>query len=348
MDGRIPRAGERLVELDGKQGVIYEMSKEEEAFDRWQHRQFLDLERQIVKVWRRNVTNIDHSANYALFKEFYGSFRKPRTLADAKHIADTLIDLMDEEKAIRFGLALLGVPIDFHDRVIGRWVAGGKRPIGEFAPYFRHMFSVDFFFKLAIAADLISRVRLAGKADSKVDIAYLYYLPCCMVFVSSDKLHERVVPLFLRDNQSLLRGPGTEDDLKRIDEYYAQLPPELTSQGLYKFARSPPDGVAPLVTRLWDKHLLPTWREKKDQSKDKTPGDDAAVIEIHLPHAASCQPHLHHTAEHPRRLHPANRHHTRPAHHRRQRRQPSRPRSPRSHPGSNTIARVSERLIVGR
>ncbi len=117
--------------------------------------------------WRRNVTNIDHSANYALFKEFYGSFRKPRTLADAKHIADTLIDLIDEEKAIRFGMALLGVPIDFYDEVIGRWVTGGKRPIGEFAPYFRHMFSVDFFFQLAIAADLISRVRPAGKADNR-------------------------------------------------------------------------------------------------------------------------------------------------------------------------------------
>ena len=48
-----------------------------------------------------------------------------------------------------------------------------------------HMFSVDFFFHLAIAADLISRVRPEGKADNKVDIAYLYYLPFCMVFVSA-------------------------------------------------------------------------------------------------------------------------------------------------------------------
>jgi hypothetical protein len=50
---------------------------------------------------------------------------------------------------------------------------------------------------------------------------------------------------------------------------------------VYKFATSPPDGVAPLVTGLWDEHLLPTWRERKDQSKkDKTPEDDAAVIEM--------------------------------------------------------------------
>ena len=184
------------------------------------------------------------------------------------------------QAGIRFGLALLGVPIEFHDEVIGRWAAGGKRPIGEFAPYFRHMFSVDFFFQLAIAADLISRVRPAGKADNKVDIAYLYYLPFCMVFVSSDKLHERVVPLFLRDDQSFVKGQELKADLKKIDEHYAQLPRELTSQGVYKFATSPPDGVAPHVTQLWDKHLLPTWREKKDQQKERTPEDDKSVIEM--------------------------------------------------------------------
>jgi hypothetical protein len=285
MDGRIPRAGGRLVELDGKQGVIYEMSNEEEAFDRWQRGQFLDLERQIAKVWRRNVTNIDHSANYALFKEFYGSFRRPRTLADAKHIADTLIDLMDEEKAIRFGLALLGVPIEFHDGVIGRWAAGGKRPIGEFAPYFRHMFSVDFFFHLAIGADLISRVRPAGKADNKVDVAYLYYLPFCMVFVSSDNLHKRVVPLFLRPDQSFVEGPDLKADLKKIDEHYAQLPQELTSQGVYTFATSPPDGVCPKVTELWNKHLFKSRHEEEEneeegEHEEAPPKDDQALIEM--------------------------------------------------------------------
>jgi hypothetical protein len=49
---------------------------------------------------------------------------------------------------------------------------------------------------------------------------------------------------------------------------------------VYKLATSPPDGVAPLVTQLWDKHLFPNWREKKDQSKEKTREGDAAVIEM--------------------------------------------------------------------
>jgi len=79
-------------------------------------------------VWRRNVTNIDHTDNYALFSEFYGSFRKPKTLADTKHIADTLISLLDEEKALLFGLSMLGVPAEEHGEIVQRWAAAGKLP----------------------------------------------------------------------------------------------------------------------------------------------------------------------------------------------------------------------------
>jgi len=291
MDGRIPRPGGKYVTLDGKQGVLYERTPEEEAFARWQRHEFIDLERQIAKMWRRNVTNIDHAGNYAHFNEFYGSFRKPKTLADAKHIADTVISLLDEEKALQFGLSMLGVPVEEHDEAVKRWAAAGKPPLREYAPYFVHMFSVDFFFHLAIAADLISRVRPAGKADNKVDIAYLYYLPFCMVFVSSDNLHKRVVPLFLRSDQSFVAGPELKADLKKIDEHYAELPQELTAQGVYKFATSPPDGICPKVRELWDMHLARSRDEVEEagdeseleeevEHKEAPPKDDKALIDM--------------------------------------------------------------------
>jgi hypothetical protein len=57
-----------------------------------------------------------------------------------------------------------------------------------------------------------------------VDIAYLYYLPFCMVFASSDNLHKRVVPLFLRPDQSFVEGPDLKADLKKIDEHTRSFP----------------------------------------------------------------------------------------------------------------------------
>ena len=52
MDTRILRPGGQFVELNGQQGVIYQMTPEEEAFNRWQRREFLDIERQQAKGWR--------------------------------------------------------------------------------------------------------------------------------------------------------------------------------------------------------------------------------------------------------------------------------------------------------
>lgn len=279
MDGRIIRAGGQLVELNGQKGIIYQMSREEEALNRWQRGEFLDLERQIAKKWRRDVSSLDHSKNYALFKKLFGGIRRPRDLADAKRLAETLIDLFEDELSLRFGLSLVGVAQETHDFIVQQWATGGKRPIGEFAPYFRHMFCVDLFFHLSIAADLISRVRPASKADNKVDIAYLYYLPFCMVFVSNDNLHERVVPLFLRDDQTFIKGPELKADLRKIDEHFSGLPDEIKSQDLFKFATDLPEAACPVVTLLWDKHL-PEWRKKKAEHKPLPPDKQKVLMDM--------------------------------------------------------------------
>jgi hypothetical protein len=149
---------------------------------------------------------------------------------------------------------------------MARWRAAGKPPLGDFAPYFRYLYEVDLFFYLAIAADLISRVRPANKVDNKVDLAYLYYLPFCMVFTSSDNLHERIVPLFLREDQTFVVGSELKADLGRLDQHYSSLPDEVRSRGLFAFAGYPPADTSFLVTRLWDKHL-PVWREHAAQPR---------------------------------------------------------------------------------
>ena len=279
MDTRILRPGGQFVKLNGQQGVIYQMTPEEEAFNRWQRREFLDIERQQAKAWRREVSNMDHSKTYAQFKGYFQNIRRPRNLLDAKKIADSLIDLLPEEQSIRFGLTLLGISPEDHDFVVQKWAETGKPPIGEFAPYFRHMFSVDLFFHLSIAADLISRVRPAGKADNKVDIAYLYYLPFCHVFVSNDNLHERVVPLFLRDGQTFVKGQQLKADLKQIDEHFAKLPDDVKDKGIFEFAAWPPEEACPLLIQLWDKYL-PQWRQSKAEEKELPPDMEKALVDL--------------------------------------------------------------------
>lgn len=272
LDGRVPRAGGKVVELDGKRGIFYEKTPEEEALERWYSHQFLDIERQIAKRWRRALcSGIDYGKEYAFFQSWF-VMGKPKSLPEVKTLADALIDGSPQEGVLRFGLNFLGLPPEAEAYVMRRWSDAGSPSVGTFAPYFRHMLSVEVFFHLAIASDLISRVRPKGKADNKVDIAYLYYLPFCHIFTSNDNLHKRVVPLFLRKDQTFVDAMVLKVDLEKLDDHYSALPDEVKLSGFHKFANFPPRDTAFLVTRLWDSLGL-HWREiaashkPPDQSK---------------------------------------------------------------------------------
>jgi len=195
---------------------------------------------------------------------------RPKTLLEVKALAEALIDGSPQLDSLRFGMDLFSVPDIAQREILDRWQGVSNPALRQFAPYFRHVYSVDLFFNLAIAADLISR----GRPSNKIDLAYLYYLPFCHVFTSSDNLHERVVPLFMRDDQTFVRGQDLKADLRKLDDYYSALSEEEKRTGFHKFADCPPEDTAFLVTRLWDKHL-PDWRRLKaqktepDQSKHK-------------------------------------------------------------------------------
>jgi hypothetical protein len=259
LDGRIPRDQGQVVELDGQQGIYYSKSPEEDALDRWHSGEFLDVERQFAKNWRRNLCNVNHDKEYAFFQKWF-LLGKPKTLAEAKAMADAYIDGSPQEAALRFGLNMIGVPAEAHVDIMQRWRSKNNPTIKEFAPYFRHLFGVDLFCNLAISADLVSRVRPKGKADNKVDLAYLYYLPFCHVFVSADNLHKRVVPLFLRPDQSFVEAADLKADLSRLDALYSALPDEEKKRDFYKIAKHPPLDGDYLVSKLWDKRG-PEWRE---------------------------------------------------------------------------------------
>jgi len=147
------------------------------------------------------------------------------------------------------------VPDDLGPRIVKRWKAAGGPALPEFAPYAAHVLCVDLFFQLALGADLISRRR----ASNKVDIAYLYYLPFCMVFVSNDKLHAKTAPLFMNEDQTFVKGDELKIDLGRLDEYYAALPAEVRERGVISFAAYPPLDGNYLTSGLWDR-FLPGWR----------------------------------------------------------------------------------------
>ncbi len=241
-----------------QKGIFYKSSPEEESFKRWQHKEFLDLERQTAKLWRLNLLS-SVLKDYKLFELAV----RPKSLSAVKQIVNNI--LLDEDKkeaVLRSALDILAVPVLQQEKIIKRWEIQGRRLFKDFAPYSAHVFSVDLFFNIAVAANLISKER----PSNKIDMAYLYYLPFCMVFVSGDKLHAKVAPLFIESDQSFINAYDLKKDFKKLNDYYSKLPDEVTIQGVMRFAPRPPLDSNFLVTRLWDKHSGKSWRNEANSN----------------------------------------------------------------------------------
>jgi hypothetical protein len=95
--GRVMMAGGEPVQLDDKKGIVYRKSPEQDALERWIARHFLDVERNMAKAWRRALQRIDFGAMLKSVKGLIGPWRQPKSLEDAKKIADTIVDYLDPE-----------------------------------------------------------------------------------------------------------------------------------------------------------------------------------------------------------------------------------------------------------
>lgn len=243
------------VMTEKSKGVVFRESEEEEAIHRWSRREFWELEHDIAKQWRQAIERIDLNASYANILNATGARRKPTSLEEAKSVTDSIIDSVDQEWLLKFGLHILDVP-EATTWVVSRWKDDGRPPLRSYLPYFIHMLSINIFFALALSAKLLKKV----KPSHAIDLAYLYYLPFCTVFTSRDKFHVQVASLFMDPFQTFVHGDDLRAELKRLDAGYKRLPEDELNKGLIGFAAHPPEDTSFLTTRLWDKYL-PKWRE---------------------------------------------------------------------------------------
>lgn len=255
-------AGGRPVQLGDQKGMFYQRSPEEEALSRWSRHEFLEVERQFAKDWRKALMQVDHATLVSTVMGFLGPWRAPKSLQDARELTDLIIDNIDPARLLTFGMDLFGFA-DAKKWVMDDWVAKRRPPLRTHVPYFIHMMSVNIFFCLVIPTRLLSNV----KESHQIDLAYLYYLPFCSVFTSKDRFHRQIVPLFITPHQTFVEGHDLKGDLKKLDAHYSQQAPDVLEKGLWHYALTPPEDTSFLTTRLWDKYL-PKWREKDPDRPD--------------------------------------------------------------------------------
>ena len=202
MSGQVPRAGGRRVKAaDGKRGVVFDESPEAQAFSRWQHGEFHEVERRFAAGWRRMLATLDLPAIAERIRTLGISPKECKTVEIAYVIASTSVHQKQkpvDQMALLF--SFLDIPPDLQRAILQRWSIDQFRPLAEYSPYAAHVLVVELFFQIALAANLIS----AERPSNRIDVAYLCYLPFSTVFISSDKVHRKCAPVFLRNNQEFV------------------------------------------------------------------------------------------------------------------------------------------------
>ena len=275
LTGQIPVAGGRPVRSGTESAVVFDDFPEATAFARWQERRFDALEHLTAFFWRNALEALDLASVAKMFRRLGIDGRSCKNLEDAKRMAQALVS-SEEQKSDRAQLALffLGIDRQLHYGILDRWANFSYRPIRRYAPYSAHVLTVELFFQLAMAANLISSER----PSNRTDVAYLFYLPFCHLFVSSDKLHRKSAPLFLKPSQQFVWGPDLKRGLKSLNDHYSTLSDRVKDQGLIRFARVPPTQGTWFVSEIYDQHL-PSWRSRGENTEaPSNPEKDAELL----------------------------------------------------------------------
>jgi len=257
---------------DGSFSIHFDEFPEAAALNRWHEGDFLEIERNVAKQWRSNLRRLSNESQINIVRNIFPTSLKISNLEQLKVKIDNFCESNDAH-VIRLALSIVGVPVPAQEMIIKRWEKEGKPKLTDFAPYTTHVFKVDLLYYLGIDKGFISGAR----ASNKVDMAYLYYLPFSMVFVSGDNLHQRTVPLFLRDDQTFVTATDMKTALNEFDTYFDGLPEEVKELGVMRIAGYPPTHLDNVVTRIWDKNMRPDWRkisEEEQEGRFKPHADD--------------------------------------------------------------------------
>lgn len=273
-DHRPAVAGGIPVKVEGKAGLVFQKSPEQDAFDRWQQGRFLEVERDFARQWRADLASMNLPAITKAWRSMLRREDRPKAHEAARNLARRAVDAGGQNyKLLLMAHDLLGMPPQSLNAVVRNWKAAGSPPLREYASFAAHCLEVDLFFELCLSNGLISDQR----PSNKIDISYLYYLPFADFFVSGDKLHRTAAPLFMDERQRFVWGQDLKTDLAALNSYFATLPDEEKAKGLFTLASKPPTDHNGLIADLWDARM-PGWRVPKPPAPKMAPKTEAEFI----------------------------------------------------------------------
>lgn len=215
MNGQIPVSHGTTYQVEGGYGLYVDLAPINKAILRWSEGKFSQAERYFSKRWNEVINSVTLEA----FENELESRRiitpSVNNLEDLGDAADDVLKTLALQHVfLKWMLKRLSIERELRNEIMARWSARKSPYLEDFAPYVFFCLRALLMLHLAVRNELV-------RWDSKniVDLVYLFYAPFCDVFASDDKLHRRLAPHVLRDDQSFVRGSDLKKDLSRmIDE----------------------------------------------------------------------------------------------------------------------------------
>ena len=264
MTGQILSFSGKRVCVNSELSDIFNDSEEVNAFLRWQREEFLDVERFFAKRWRANLNKVNMNEIKEKLAKLGVSSIGCHTLEEAKKRADNIIKNSNKHELFHCALIFLNIPRENFNNIYYRWKILNYPPLNKYAPYTTYILTIEIFFYIALAANLIT-----NQPSTRQDISYFFYLPFCAQFVSSDNVHRRCASLFLRYDQKFTWGPDLKADLARLNSYYFELYHDQKLP-IYDFAGYPPLEGNFYISKIWD-NFFPNWKLNASKEKFLTP-----------------------------------------------------------------------------
>lgn len=193
-----------VVSSDGRQGVFVDVQPENQAVLRWQRGEFSDNDLKFARQWRDQLEKAGlEQARQKLPKPDF----KLDSLMELNSFVGMLLSRADSRFAmLNWFLDLLGCQEGTREQVRQRWQDESHTSIKEFAPYAFHCLRIQTLFYLGMSHGIFGI-----RSSNVVDVEYLCYTPFAYVFCSGDKLHQKMAPLVLENDQSFI----TRDEMQQ-------------------------------------------------------------------------------------------------------------------------------------
>jgi hypothetical protein len=265
----IPRGFQAAV--SGRQKAIVLVRPEAKAFSRWAQGKYEEQDRQAAVAWRNSTIGYDTAEVISELNEISVCTDKScSTMEDARDASNEIMIALTPRRQVCLAISLLGFDPVYHDRILERFRSAGEPPLSIFAPYVDFAMRIELFFHLAVHKSRMS-------AAHRMDLCYLYYLPFCQFFVSSDWVHKQCAPLFLRGDQEFVAAEELKAALQALNAHYLSLPDSERNKSIHEMAPHPPKDGDNLVTKLWDRHF-PRWRMPRKMTVSKQVRQDNIAL----------------------------------------------------------------------